>query len=284
MFACNSYIILSIISIILIISIIILVLVKTHKLSNNEIEPFEFVTDNEIERIEQNNEEINDKINENIILSNDKYIISKYDDFVKQIYNDQEFNQLFNDSISNNINENQINLNNNINENNDNIKETITTLKNKLSDLKNITNNLNINKIKTNKYSKIKSLNNGQEFCLNQTPNTKFTNPKSGYLTDGYMVNMNNGCLSVGASDYNIYKCNDKNQKHLFNLEHIINEKDYELNIDKLIPFDGVDLKNVKYPFALLKSVNNNNCLTNKNGNITVQPCNSFVAQRWIPL
>ena len=68
MFACNSYIILSIISIILIISIIILVLVKTHKLSNNEIEPFEFVTDNEIERIEQNNEEINDKINENIIL------------------------------------------------------------------------------------------------------------------------------------------------------------------------------------------------------------------------
>ena len=85
MFACNSYIILSIILIIIIISIIILVLVKTHKLSNNEIEPFEFVTDNEIERIEQNNEEINDKINENIILSNDEYIISKYDDFVKQI-------------------------------------------------------------------------------------------------------------------------------------------------------------------------------------------------------
>ena len=87
------------------------------------------------------------------------------------------------------------------------------------------------------------------------------------------MVNMNDGCLSVGASDYNVYKCNDKNQKHLFKMEHIINEQEYEKHIDKSVPFDNIDKTKINYPFALIKSVNNNNCLTNQNGNITVQPC-----------
>ena len=144
--------------------------------------------------------------------------------------------------------------------------------------------NTKINKIEKKKFSKVKSLNNGQEFCLTQTPKTNFINPETGYLTGGYMINLNDGCLSVGASDYKVYKCNDENQKHLFKIKHIINEQDYENNIDKTVPFDNIDKTKINYPFALIKSVNNNNCLTNKNGNITVQPCNSFVAQRWIPL
>jgi hypothetical protein len=122
------------------------------------------------------------------------------------------------------------------------------------------------------------------ELTLTQTPNTTFQDPQTGSNISAYMVNMNDGCLSVGATDYNIYKCNDKNQKHLFKMQHIINEQEYERNIDKSIPFDNVDKTKINYPFAMIKSVNNQNCLTNQNGNITVQPCYSFEAQRWMPI
>ena len=292
MFSCQSYIILPIISIILIISIIILVLYKNHsdKISNTEHEPFEnedpilLASPSNIERVFSDNDIINDKINENTILANYEYIMSMYNNYINKLYSKQEIDNLFNTNISEAINDNTQNLIDNNNNTNENTENNIIDLENKLSDLENITNKLKINKIEQNKYSKIKSLNNGQEFCLKQTPKTNFVNPQTGYLTGGYMVNMNDGCLSVGASDYNVYKCNDENQKHLFKMNHIINEQDYELNIDKTVPFNNIDKTKINYPFALIKSVNNNNCLTNKNGNVTVQPCNSFVAQRWIPL
>ena len=292
MFSCQSYIILPIISIILIISIIILVLYKNNsdKISNTDPEPFEnedpiiLASQSNIERVFTDNDIINDKINENTILANYEYIMSMYNNYINKLYSKQEIDNLFNTNISEAINDNTQNLIDNNNNTNENIENNIIDLENKLSDLENITNKLKINKIEQNKYSKIKSLNNGQEFCLKQTPKTNFVNPQTGYLTGGYMVNMNDGCLSVGASDYNVYKCNDENKKHLFKMKHIINEQDYELNIDKTVPFDNIDKTKINYPFALIKSVNNNNCLTNKNGNVTVQPCNSFVAQRWIPL
>jgi len=295
MFSCRSYIVLPIISIILIISIIILVLYKNHtdKLSNTE--PFEgentvtTTTDqnradtNQIKSLIDNHIENNKNIKNLKNNLNNQYIKSIYDNYLEKLFNKNEISTIFNNNISNAVEANTNNLIAN-NEKSVLMEDNITNLKNKLSDLENITNKLKINKIEQNKYSKIKSLNNGQEFCLKQTPKTNFVNPQTGYLTGGYMVNMNDGCLSVGASDYNVYKCNDENQKHLFKMNHIINEQDYERNIDKTVPFDNVDKTKINYPFTLIKSVNNNDCLTNKNGNVTVQPCNSFVAQRWIPL
>lgn len=295
MFSCRSYIVLPIISIILIISIIILVLYKNHtdKLSNTE--PFEgentvtTTTDqnradtNQIKSLIDNHIENNNNIKNLKNNLNNQYIKSIYDSYLEKLFNKNEISTIFNNNISNAVEANTNNLIAN-NEQSVLMEDNITNLKNKLSDLENITNKLKINKIEQNKYSKIKSLNNGQEFCLKQTPKTNFVNPQTGYLTGGYMVNMNDGCLSVGASDYNVYKCNDENQKHLFKMNHIINEQDYERNIDKTVPFDNVDKTKINYPFTLIKSVNNNDCLTNKNGNVTVQPCNSFVAQRWIPL
>ena len=295
MFSCRSYIVLPIISIILIISIIILVLYKNHtdKLSNTE--PFEgentvtTTTDqnradtNQIKSLIDNHIENNKNIKNLKNNLNNQYIKSIYDNYIDKLFNKNEISTIFNNNISNAVEANTNNLIAN-NEKSVLMEDNITNLKNKLSDLENITNKLKINKIEQNKYSKIKSLNNGQEFCLKQTPKTNFVNPQTGYLTGGYMVNMNDGCLSVGASDYNVYKCNDENQKHLFKMNHIINEQDYERNIDKTVPFDNVDKTKINYPFTLIKSVNNNDCLTNKNGNVTVQPCNSFVAQRWIPL
>ena len=295
MFSCHSYIVLPIISIILIISIIILVLYKNHtdKLSNTE--PFYNVntvttttdpkraTQDNIDSLIKNHIENNENIKNLKNNLNNQYVNDIYSAYLAKLFNKNEISTIFNTNISNAVDSNTNNLIAN-NEQSVLMEDNITNLKNKLSDLENITNKLKINKIEQNKYSKIKSLNNGQEFCLKQTPKTNFVNPQTGYLTGGYMVNMNDGCLSVGASDYNVYKCNDENQKHLFKMNHIINEQDYERNIDKTVPFDNVDKTKINYPFTLIKSVNNNDCLTNKNGNVTVQPCNSFVAQRWIPL
>ena len=106
----------------------------------------------------------------------------------------------------------------------------------------------------------------------------------TGKITNSYLVNVNNGCLSVGANDYDVYKCNDKNPKQLFRMKHIMNETEYERNIDKALPFDNVDKKNINYPFAMIKSTNTDECLTNNHGTLTIQPCYSFVSQRWMPL
>ena len=296
MFACDSYILLPILSIILIISIILLVLYKNHTDNISTTEPFfnptntaptttnpNRATPDNIGTLLTNHNLLNNSIKTLKNTLDNEYIKSIYQNYLNKLFNKNEISTIFNNNISQSINENTDILISN-NEQSVVMEDNIKNLENKLSDLENITNKLKINKIEKNKYSKVKSLNNGQEFCLTQTPKTNFINPQTGYLNAGYMINMNDGCLSVGASNYNIYKCNDENQKHLFKINHIINEQDYERNIDKTVPFDNVDKTKINYPFALIKSVNNNNCLTNKNGNITVQPCNSFVAQRWIPL
>jgi hypothetical protein len=288
---CNTYLGLSIISIILIISIIILILYKNHKDSKiNQIKSNNNKNDNKINKeyftiasdadeltIMNNNKDINDIIREINKIRPQNYINELYEENEEQI--DINLQNDIKENINryiNNIKENDINDSNTLDDN-------ITNLENKLIDLENITNKLKLNKITEQNYSKIKSLNNGQEITLTQTPNTKYINSETGKTTNGYMVNMNDGCLSVGAIDYNIYKCNDKNQKHLFSMEHIINEQEYEKHIDKSLPFDNIDKKKIVYPFTMIKSVNNKNCLTNQNGNITVQPCYSFKAQRWLP-
>jgi len=263
-----------------------LILYKNHKdnksttkgSSNNNLELFTITTDEVEERILDNNKKINDLIgNLDNILPQSK---------VNELYKEDSelIDRTLQTKIQTDINKYIANIQALNIETDTNLSENITKLTHKITDLENVVNKLNLNKVKNQKYTKIKSLNNGQELALSQTPNTKFNDPKTGVMTNAYMVNMNNGCLSVGSSDYNIYKCNDKNQKHLFKMEHIINEQSYENIIDKAVPFDNIDKTNINYPFTMIKSVNNKNCLTNQNGNITVQPCYSFKAQRWFPL
>lgn len=292
MFFNNSNLVLPIISIILIISIIILILYKNNqddiinkqsskqnnKKNNLLIEQFISANFNQEAIINNNNDKINNLIN------NLNSIDPTID--IEKLYNQD------NENIDKNI---QTQFSNYINiitdgiisktQDNDNIiSNNITKLSNQVTDLENMLEKLNLNKVNDKKYTKIKSLNNGMELTLTQTPNTIFKDPQSGSNTSAYMLNMNGGCLSVGATDYNIYKCNDKNQKHMFKMQHIINEQDYEKNIEKSIPFDNIDKTKINYPFAMIKSINNQNCLTNQNGNITVQPCYSFEAQRWMPM
>ena len=179
------------------------------------------------------------------------------------------------------------NLNNIYNSNiiDNNMFDTqVKELENTIIDLENTVNNLDVDNANKKTYNKIKSLNNGLDIQLVNTPNTTIIDDKTGNNLPGYMVMVNDGCLSVGANDYDIYKCDDKNIKQIFKMEHILNETAYQNNIDVSLPVDNIDKTNINYPFAMLKSVNNENCLTNSHGSLSVQPCYSFIAQRWFPL
>jgi hypothetical protein len=282
---CNSYKSLGVISIILIISIVILILYKQYKDEKqntsqfDNIEPFgaptagKLATPDEVATLFANNVELASMMNE-----------------LKSQYPELKTNTKFNidtelqNSIAAMLNSNTDNIVSNTSNSSVLINSNIVDLQNQITDLENIVEKLHLKNINNKNISKIKSLNNGFEIALSQTPNTMFRDPQSGVNLPGYMVNVNNGCLSVGATEYNVYKCNDKNPKHLFKMAHIINEQEYEKHIDKAIPFDNVDKTTINYPFALIKSVNNQNCLTNTNGNITVQPCYSYEAQRWMPM
>lgn len=161
----------------------------------------------------------------------------------------------------------------------------IDKLESNIKDMELMIHNLNLSTIKDKHYNKIKSLNNGMEIGLISTSNTVFQDHKTGSNISAYMVAVNNGCLSVGANEYDVYKCDDKNPKMLFKMEHILNSTAYGKNIDTSLPADAnSNLDNINYPFVLMKSVNNENCLTNNHGSLTVQPCYTYQAQRWFPL
>ncbi len=151
----------------------------------------------------------------------------------------------------------------------------IDKLKKKIESLEKSIHNMNYNDVTDKKYISIKSMDNGMDINLLKASNT-----------GAYMININNGCLSVGTNDYNVYQCNDKNSKQYFNMQHIVDSDSYLTNINNKTINDtnnDPELQKPNYPFVLMKSLNNENCLTNNNGNITVQPCSSYVAQRWIP-
>ena len=206
--------------------------------------------------------------------------------FITNLYNksNDKIDLNIQTKISNNIKNTTKEIIDKHNSNNTYINNSIIKLDNQLKDLENIVNNLNVNNVNNKQYTTIKSLNNGLELTLIRTPNTHVIDPKTGSYINVYMLSLNNGCLSVGANDYDVYQCNDKNQKQFFKIEHILNEQDYENHIDKALPFDKIDKSTINYPFVMVKSINNQNYLTNKNGNLTVQPGYSFVAQRWLPM
>lgn len=269
---CNKMGILIILIIIIICSLIII--------SYKKHEYFEIPDTNiagleDTSKIDNNNKKINYLINQ-LKSINPSVIIKNYNPEI--IYNELETS--LNSNISN-INNILISLydKNNV-KNNRNIEE----LENKIIDLENIITNLNYLVTSNKKYDKIKSLNNGMELQLVSSDNTKYKDSKNDNILNGYMVMANNGCLSVGANDYDIYKCDDKNKKQLFKMEHILNETAYQNSIDTTLPIDNTNKENINYPFILMKSLNNENCLTNNNGNLTVQPCYTFTSQRWFPI
>ena len=163
-------------------------------------------------------------------------------------------------------------------------RSQLTQLENSVADLENMANNLAHELVKQKQFTRIKSLDNGLEMNLISTPNTYYQDARTGSNVAAYMVGVNGGCLSVGSHDYDVYACNDRNPRQYFKMEQIINETAYQNNIDSALPFDNIDKSSINYPFVMMRSVNNENCLTNSHGTLTVQPCYSYVAQRWMPL
>ena len=276
------YYYLGILSMLLIVSILLLVLYK-HLKDNNNINNETFTNDQEtiimLDTITTSDKTISDG---NSVINN----------LVKRMLNiplvfnvdPQQINTELNVKIAENIKSQTSDIVKNYHNNNVLSKIQINTLTKNVTDLENIINNKKKQNINNTKYSRIKSLNNGMELDLFSTPNTVFTDNDTGRNINTSLVGFNNGCLSVGSNDYNVYKCNDKNPKQFFEMKHIINETDYKTNIDKSIDFSKVDKSSISYPFAMIKSTNTDNCLTNNHGNITIQPCYSFIAQRWLPL
>lgn len=229
-------------------------------------------------------------VSQNIMSNNDRinkllYSLQNVNPTVKLInYDSNQIDKDYQNNVSSNIdiiNNQLVGLyNSHISVNDANLNK----LENTVSDLENLINNLGLTTLNNKTYNTIKSLNNGMEMKLFSTPNTFFKDYKTSSNISGYMVMANNGCLSVGATDYDIYQCNDTNPKQIFKMEHILNETAYQNNIDTSLPADTTDKSSINYPFVMMKSINNENCLTNNHGNITVQPCYSFTSQRWFPL
>ena len=120
----------------------------------------------------------------------------------------------------------------------------------------------------------IKSLDNGMELSVYYD-----------YDNALYNISVNNGCLSTSNNDYVIEPCKKSNIKQQFEMVNIFNDVEYAKNISPV--YESINISNdkgINYPFVMMKSVNNFDCLTNNHGDISVQPCNISKTQRWIPL
>ena len=280
---CNIWAILIILLIIIIIGLIVFSQKHSHAQSadilenfNNTTQPYDPVKSSNI--IAMNNSIITNLINQ-IQNANPQIDLAGYDPM--NSYND------LGGSISSNIsliNTSLSNLYNTTIGPDSSTSNKLSQLENTITDLENITNNLTKDLIKKKQLTKIKSLNNGLEMNLESTPNTYFQDAHTGSNVAAYMIGVNGGCISVGANDYDVFECNDRNPKQYFKMEQILNETAYQNNIDSALPFDNIDKSRINYPFVMMRSVNNENCLTNSHGTLTVQPCYSYVAQRWMPL
>jgi hypothetical protein len=154
------------------------------------------------------------------------------------------------------------------------ITDDINYLKNAVLDIENL---IQKDKIVEQKYdipAVIKSIDNGMELSLNHD-----------YTTNKYQIYANGGCLSAGAYDTNIRPCDKNDKTQNFDLNMVFNSVGYGENIveSKLFSLNK-DTQNIEYPFAMVQSDNNKNCVTNNHGNISLQPCSTNKRQRWLPL
>ena len=93
------------------------------------------------------------------------------------------------------------------------------------------------------------------------------------------MIRANNGCLSApGNNKYKISPCNPSDKTQHFNATQVFTSDDYAPTIDF-----GYISQETTYPFLIMQSQSNRNCLTMKPGGITVEPCSGTVNQQWTP-
>lgn len=91
-----------------------------------------------------------------------------------------------------------------------------------------------------------------------------------------YIIRVNEKCLSTNeVNRYSLETCKHNEIKQHFYIIPIYTKTEYQKYIKT------PQVTNVSYPFYLITSVTNDNCLTNTNGNLTIEPCSDDIRQRW---
>lgn len=239
--------------IILFVIIILICMVRNIK----EKESFATPSDEDLEKLMKDNiSDIKDVINHNTILQNINFVPHL------DIVNNYEEN------MNKYLNEKQTEVNNH----SESKREQINQLEYAIEDIRKQLREKNIKDEFAKQYKVVKSYNNGQELSVLKK---KFND---------YMLLLNNGCLSVSRdNNYKVAACNSDDPNQSFKIQPIYNKTEYKNNLDKNSR-RLINLGEIKYPFALVKSESNNNCLKNFHGKLSVEPCVESNGQMWQPL
>ena len=171
-------------------------------------------------------------------------------------------------NINKYLNEKQIEVNNH----SDSKREQINQLEHAIEDIRKQLREKNIKDEFAKQYKVVKSYNNGQELSVLKKQ------------FNDYMLLLNNGCLSVSRdNNYKVEACNSDDPNQSFKIQPIYNKTEYKNHLDKNSR-RLINLGELKYPFALVKSESNNNCLKNFHGKLSVEPCVESNGQMWQPL
>ena len=196
--------------------------------------------------------------------------LSKLDNRIKTL---NETSQNFNINKVNSLNSHSCNLYQKLNKKNNNILNNefenykIDQMKKQIKELDKVLTNKNIKNNIGKTYKGIKSMNNGSDFSVKQID------------VNRYLIKLNNGCLGINNNDYDIYECNPEDKSQHFRFNNVFNEygySSYAINQDYI-----EDKDNINYPFVMVQSVNNENCVSNNHNNIRVMPCNMLKSQRF---
>ena len=174
----------------------------------------------------------------------------------------------YEENINKYLNAKQIEVNNHT----DSKKEQINQLEHAIEDIRKQLRKKNIKDEFAKQYKVVKSYNNGQELSVLKKQ------------FNDYMILLNNGCLSVSRdNNYKVEACNSDDPNQSFKIQPIYNKTEYKNHLDKNSR-RLINLGELKYPFALVKSESNNNCLKNFHGKLSVEPCVESNGQMWQPL
>jgi hypothetical protein len=184
----------------------------------------------------------------------------------------RDYTQPYLKQIKEKLNEQLETMNNTRKLTQENQNKTLEKIKGKITYFKNyITNN-----VPDEKFNSVKSLQNGTKMSIIKVPNEK------SYLVKIGSKDNKDGCISLLPNgDYNIEECDETDKKQKFKLNEILNRQYYKKNLEPGILSNKSIEEDVLYPFHMIKSSYNNNCLQNFNNHISVEPCQTKKSHKW---
>lgn len=228
-----------------------------------------------LEQFYNDNEKLQDNIQEKIEMLKEARIKLKteFDKPQKKANYKKEYYKQIEKKINDKLEE----KNTYLQEQNTNISEKIQKLH---DNLKYINTSINLN-MDDKQYNSIKSLQNGSKIALipieNQR-NTYLIKINTSKYNSGYVTANDNGDICIKS------KVNLKDNKQLFEIIEIKNETMYKNNLDKgLLINQFYNTNNIVYPFSLIKSKYNKNCLQNYNNQLSLLTCKPFKSHRYEP-